>query len=85
MLTLTLNGKIIEQRFVRPEHIRMEGYLEGLQKDMEEKYEDIIDLSRQKPKFYLEPGPAVKKNPLPQQPPRPGQLPAGCHGLAGFY
>jgi hypothetical protein len=61
MLTLTLNGKIIEQRFVRPEHIRMEGYLEGLQKDMEEKYEDIIDLSRQKPKFYLEPGPAVKK------------------------
>ena len=62
MLTLTINGKIIEQRFVRREHIRMEGYLEGLQKDMEEKYGEIIDLSRQEPKFYLEPGPTVKKN-----------------------
>jgi hypothetical protein len=62
MLTLTLNGKIIELRFVRREHIRIEGYLEGLQKDMEEKYGEIIDLSRQVPEFYLEPGPAVKKH-----------------------
>ncbi len=54
IVTLYLGEKPIESRFVRKESLQVPGYFEGLQKDMIEQNEDIMDLSKETPNFKID-------------------------------
>ena len=54
IVTLFLGDNPIESRFVRRENLQIPGYFEGLQKDMMEEAEEIMDLSKEKPTFKIE-------------------------------
>jgi hypothetical protein len=51
---MTVNDKIIEARLIPSKNLEIGGYLEGLQKDMIEQNEDVIDLTKETPQFKLE-------------------------------
>lgn len=57
---MTIDGTVIDQRVVPSQNLSIEGYLQGLQNDMIEQNEDIIDLSVQKPQFFLQTYPVKK-------------------------
>lgn len=59
---MTIDGTIVDQRVVPSQNLTIEGYLQGLQNDMIEQNEDIIDLSTQRPEFVLQTFP-IKKLP----------------------
>jgi len=54
IVVMTLNNKIIEARTIEPRNLEIEGYMQGLQNDMLENNEDIIDLSKDKPTIRFE-------------------------------
>ncbi len=57
---MTIDGAIVDQRVVPSQNLTIEGYLQGLQNDMIEQNEDILDLSTQKPEFVLQTFPIKK-------------------------
>jgi hypothetical protein len=59
-LILLIDGEPVDQRFILPKNLEIEGYLQGAINEMKEPYEDIIDLSEKKPTFLLEESPSKK-------------------------
>jgi hypothetical protein len=53
IIVMTINNQVIEARAVPPKNLEIQGYLEGLKKDMIEQNEDIIDLTKEKPEFKI--------------------------------
>lgn len=51
---MSINGIVIDSRPLPLLKTCSEPYLQGLRKEMEEANEDIIDLSRKKPEFFID-------------------------------
>jgi hypothetical protein len=60
IITLIINGKPIESRFVPDGNLQLQGYLQGLQNDMIEQNEDILDLTESKAEFVISDFPSVR-------------------------
>jgi hypothetical protein len=54
LVRLIVGNKIIELRQFPDKNLSIEGYIEGLKKDMIEQNEDVIDLTSEKPEFEFE-------------------------------
>lgn len=54
IVLMTVGNNIIEARDIPDKNLQVEGYLEGLKKDMIEKNEDIIDLTTERPEFKFQ-------------------------------
>ena len=61
IIAMSIEGILIEQRFVPAKNLQIAGYLEGLKIDMAENNEHIIHLSSQQPEFTLSHFPFKKK------------------------
>jgi len=53
IVTLIINGRPVESRFIPDGHLQVKGYLQGLQNDMIEQNEDILELTELKPEFVI--------------------------------
>lgn len=53
-VTLTINNQAIETRFFPDQHLKLEGYLQGLKLDMLEQNDDILRMVPEKPEFQVE-------------------------------
>ena len=60
IITLYLGNEIVESRFIPQKNLSIDGYLEGLENDMMEQNEEIMDLSHEKPAIVVENLPAKK-------------------------
>jgi hypothetical protein len=61
IITLIVDGKTVESRFVPSENLQINGYLQGLKNDMIEHNEDLIDLTKPAIKFVITDVPRLKK------------------------
>lgn len=53
-LTMFLGNELIDRISLNEKKIGHPGYIERLRMDMEEKNEDILDLSSENPQFFIE-------------------------------
>jgi hypothetical protein len=60
VITLIVNGKTVESRFVRSENLLINGYLQGLKNDMIEHNEEVIDLTKPAIQFVITDVPPMK-------------------------
>jgi hypothetical protein len=60
LIVLEVADKVVEARIISERHLNIDGYLEGLKKDMIEANEDVLDLSDEQPVFKLTPFPQKK-------------------------
>jgi len=61
IVQMILGNKLVEVRQFPDRNLSIEGYIEGLKKDMIEQNEDIIDLSNEQPEFKFEAFPGPKE------------------------
>lgn len=53
-LTLTINDQAIETRFFPDQHLKLEGFLQGLKLDMLELNHEVLKSVPEKPVFHVE-------------------------------
>ena len=53
-LKMFIGNKLIDAMQINTLQLNMPGYIENLKMEMEEKNEDIIDLSNEEPQFFIE-------------------------------
>ena len=61
LVRMIVGNKLIDFRQFPDKNLSIEGYVEGLKKDMIEQNEDIIDLTDEKPEFKFEACPVAKQ------------------------
>jgi hypothetical protein len=53
-LKMFINEKLVDTEPIKIWKLNLPGYIRSLQMDMEERNEDIIDLSNEEPKFFID-------------------------------
>ena len=57
-LKMFLGNKLIDAVKINAYQLNVPGYVEVLKMEMEEKNEDVLDLSNEEPRFFIEPVPS---------------------------
>jgi len=54
LLQMYLGKEFIDATFITQRQLGVDGFVEGARQELLEKHEDIIDLSAEKPSFFVE-------------------------------
>lgn len=63
-LIMFLGSKLVDRVKINASKLNMPGYIEALRMNLEEKNEDIIDLSNEEPHFFIESVPSSMNRPV---------------------
>ncbi|MFL5738762.1 MAG: hypothetical protein ACJ75B_00985 [Flavisolibacter sp.] len=54
LLSMFINGELVDAAQINQERIHLPGYIQFLKSELEEKNEDMIDLSQKEPQFFID-------------------------------
>jgi hypothetical protein len=61
-LKMFVKGKLIDERIINILRLNSPGYIHTLKMEMEEKNEDVLDLSAEEPEFFIDHVPSSMNN-----------------------